>query len=780
MSAAPNREYSRLIVAPDVWPKTREEFQAKAEAWRAAANASSAAADTHRAAVNGLRADGVAQSTGFEAMHTTHWRNQVAADDLTDIRSAGADLMNNIVDIQQRAEQGIDAIDADAHTQLSSVPPRSPAAIGIIVDAAAMARRSAVGATAEITALSNCFASRFGQVPESPGSKSGDESGGGERPSPPKESQAESTSDDFGGSRRPDAPAGQGGRSEGIGDSRKLTTAAGFGEERPSVAVPSAPTSPPLRGGGSAGGVPSFGVGGSSPLSAGGGVGGFGGGMSPSSLLSGAGAGGGVPYGASQSPPAAALSRALPPPVVPPVSFGSAGSPSPTSSAVPTPLQAPAGGALSAGAVAHPPAAAAPGAVTPPAAGSPSSAASGVPVQPVAAAPLLPPGPMGPPAGLAPAAGSSVPGPAGAMGPASASVAAAAAVATPVATLPSRVAAAAARDFERQRNESSDVQLVKRVAWELLYATQSGFSFALWAVGVMYSATGERRVVALTQHGVGYVPAGVAVPNEVQMLWSDPVIDDNFRARWTGNLDPAATLVAYAELKAADSAAWRLAAAATTWSDVGALMTAAQRWGTEWAACSSMTMPTGIKKSVEASGPETAHRLVREFPELAARIAELRPRGLEHRVAKLITDTLVEQARLVVVDMTFMPGQSRFPANFDAVWPAAAHGRVPSAERAQFAEGVQEHWLSIAAVQPGWDVARSARSVSNDGRYQAQWLISRALEVVLGWVADISTDSKPAELPLADMVYAAVHAHLDGSGERWIDAVLAESEKKPR
>lgn len=366
------------------------------------------------------------------------------------------------------------------------------------------------------------------------------------------------------------------------------------------------------------------------------------------------------------------------------------------------------------------------------------------------------------------------------MGPASASVATAAAVATPVATLPSRVAAAAARDFERQRNESGDLQLVKRLTWELLYATQSGFSFALWAVGVMYSGTGERRAVALTQHAAGYVPAGVAVPAEVMMLWSDPVIGESFRGRWTGNLDPAATLVAYAELKAAEPEAWRLAAAATTWSEVGALMAAAQRWGTEWATCSLMTMPAAIEKSVVASAPNSAHRLVREFPELAARVAELRPRGLEHRVAKLITDTLVEQARLVVVDSTFMPGQSRFPANFDVVWPAAADGRVAAAERAQFAEGVQDQWLSIVAVQPGWDAERSASSVRNQGEYRSQWLIARALEVVLGWIADTSIDRKPAELPVADMVYAAVHAHLDGSGVRWIGEVLDEAERKPR
>lgn len=144
------------------------------------------------------------------------------------------------------------------------------------------------------------------------------------------------------------------------------------------------------------------------------------------------------------------------------------------------------------------------------------------------------------------------------MAPATASVATAA-MTTPVATLPSRVAAAAARDLERRRNESNDLQFVKQLAWELLNATESGRSFALWAVGLMYSATGERQVIALTHHGAGYVPAGIAVPYGVQMLWSDPAVGEGFRQRWTGNLDPAATLVAYAELKAAEPAVWRLA-----------------------------------------------------------------------------------------------------------------------------------------------------------------------------------------------------------------------------
>lgn len=114
------------------------------------------------------------------------------------------------------------------------------------------------------------------------------------------------------------------------------------------------------------------------------------------------------------------------------------------------------------------------------------------------------------------------------------------------------------------------------------------------------------------------------------MLWSDQAIGEGFRSRWIGNLDPAATLIAFAEVKAAEPAGWRLAAAATTWSDVTALMTAAQRWGgTEWATCSGMSMPASIGKKRDAiATANTPHRLEREYPDLFERVAQLRARGL--------------------------------------------------------------------------------------------------------------------------------------------------------
>ena len=349
MSAPPNRQYSRFIVAPDTWPTTREACEAKAAAWQQAAEASSSAADTHRTAINSLRADGVAQSaTGFEAMHAAYWRNQVKADDLADTRSAAADLMRNVAQIQKEAEQRIDSIDAEAHRQLASAPLHSPMAIGIISSAAGLVRSSATDAATSITALSGNFASKFGP-PQSPVRDTvSDQTDGGERPSPPAKSPGEATDDDFGGSGRPDPPHGQTGVG---GETGKAAGSTSFGGQRPAAvppaaaatpATPAAPTPSPLR---SPGGLPGFGGGGvsagSSPLSAGGGIGGLGGMRSgPGTGLSPAGSAGSATASGPTSP-AAAFSRglsALPPPT--PFASGAAAS-SAATTAPPTAPTAP-------------------------------------------------------------------------------------------------------------------------------------------------------------------------------------------------------------------------------------------------------------------------------------------------------------------------------------------------------------------------------------------------------------------------------------------------------
>ena len=777
-AAPPDRQYSRFIVTPDVWPTTREACEGKAAVQRRVAAVTASAADAHRVAMHGLQAMDVAQSRGFEAMHQAYWRFQVEADDKAEADSAAADLIEGVAAIQHSAELRIDSIDAEAHHQISLVPSRSPIAIGIIASAAALARRTAVAAAEEIQALTVRFGQRIGSPPESP-------PGGEPVHSSDADRSTERRSDES--PQRPADKAAESGVTERRESAPRLRDAESSSANTiPRVSAgqallpPSSSRSPSMPNtgapGSTVGGIGNSGVGlGSSPsLSTPSSASGLGSSVSGSYGMS---AGGMASPGSASPPtststsPPATLSRSLPVTPPAPLAFGAGASPtaaSPASvaaSAVPQPL-------ASSGAT-HAPVVAASGAVPPSALGS-LTAPNG-PYPPVAAAALLPPGPMGPPSQVAatvtPTAGAGLPvgSPTGAMAPALAT----AAMTTPVATLPSRVAAAAARDLERRRNESNDLQFVKQLAWDLLYATESDRSFALWAVGLMYSATGERQVIALTHHGAGYVPAGIAVPDGVQMLWSDPAVGEGFRQRWTGNLDPAATLVAYAELKAAEPAVWRLAAAATTWSVVAALMSAAQRWGTEWATCSAMNMPASVRKRAFGSGANPVHRLVREFPELSERVAQLRPRGLDRRAARLITDALVTDARLAIVNSI----GPRRPSNFEMVWPTAADGRVDASERARFAEAVQQQWFSIAMVQPGWD---EERSESTAAEYRAQWLICRMLEVVLGWIADDSTGATPARLPLDDIVYAAAHAYLDSRGSSWITDLFASAEGRAR
>jgi hypothetical protein len=168
------------------------------------------------------------------------------------------------------------------------------------------------------------------------------------------------------------------------------------------------------------------------------------------------------------------------------------------------------------------------------------------------------------------------------------------------------------------------------------------------------------------------------------------------------------------------------------------------------------------------------HRLTCAFPELHDRVVELHRNGRDRRAAKLITDMLMHKARLVVVDLNRAAGDSRLPANIESIWPAAAEGTVAPAERAKFAEAVQQQWLSIALVQPGWTTERGA---GDEVEYRARWLIARALEAVLGWITDGESDERPA---LPDIVYSAAHAHLDGRGTGWISELLAEAERTSR
>ncbi len=524
-ASPPARSYSRFIVAPDVWPVTREQSEGRAAAQRRLAMATAAAVDAHRVALHGLQVVGVAQSNGFEAMHAAYRRIQVRADDKADADKAAADLMQSVAAIQMSAELMIDTIDAEAHQQLVHVPSRSPTAINIITSAAARARGIAVGAADEIRALTVQFVQGFTPLPEGPPRMA-------VRLVPPMTIGRPISDPTNRLSVHPRQQWRPAIRSLVFRCQTRLmpnpglvTLRRGSAPGLPPLVLHRCHRTPPAQSSspasvaavgdiGSSGGVGLAGPGRSSSIGLLAALG------SSASPLSGSGTGGMSQSGlvrpaVSASPsPAVALQGLMPASGPAPLSSvtGAQTTSFPAVVATATPAQP----AASPSGIWHPLIGATTGAV--PASIAGPQVVSSTNPYPAVSAPLLPPrGPLGPPpsvpAAIPPAAGA-VPLIGGAhtsMAPAAASVATAA-LTTPAATLPSRVAAAAARDLERRRNESSDLQTVKWLAWELLYATESCRTFALWAVGLMYSAAGDRHVVALTHHGAGYVPRGIVVP----------------------------------------------------------------------------------------------------------------------------------------------------------------------------------------------------------------------------------------------------------------------------
>ena len=67
-----------------------------------------------------------------------------------------------------------------------------------------------------------------------------------------------------------------------------------------------------------------------------------------------------------------------------------------------------------------------------------------------------------------------------------------------------------------------------------------------WCVGV-FKTPSRTLTVVTSGEGAGFIPAGVHLPQGVESLFSDPGLDNAFRRRWFGWINPAQTMVAYAQ-----------------------------------------------------------------------------------------------------------------------------------------------------------------------------------------------------------------------------------------
>ena len=67
-----------------------------------------------------------------------------------------------------------------------------------------------------------------------------------------------------------------------------------------------------------------------------------------------------------------------------------------------------------------------------------------------------------------------------------------------------------------------------------------------WCVGV-FKTPAKTLTVVTSGEGAGFIPAGVHMPKGVESLFSDSGLDNAFRRRWFGWINPAQTMVAYAQ-----------------------------------------------------------------------------------------------------------------------------------------------------------------------------------------------------------------------------------------
>jgi hypothetical protein len=357
-------------------------------------------------------------------------------------------------------------------------------------------------------------------------------------------------------------------------------------------------------------------------LPGGGGLpGGLGGGGLPGGLPGGLG-GGGVPAsGLGNFSPASSLSPASS--VASPANF-TQGLGSGLGSAPATPMMPPvppseplgSGGAPNAGFVPGPaPVSAASGApAAPPAtpAAAAAAPASGATAMPAAMGPLPPFGSDIPRPAAAAAAASVIPASgAPTAAPSSPVISSAAA---PVAPLPpgvvgSGVGAAAGAGAEAIRSAMPDALLAAAVklVYQLLHDSRL-YPFLDWCVGVFKTPSGVETVV-VSSEGVGYIPVGVFVPRNVRLLFSDPGLGNDFKARWFGWANPTQTMLAYARLLAEANPNITLHALAVSTSQGGSSLPAHDAGVAVIEDCSLLTSPIPLDAPGSKLDESRRHRL---------------------------------------------------------------------------------------------------------------------------------------------------------------------------
>lgn len=689
-------------------------------------------------------------------MITAHQRMGVDHGQIASILQHLDSGLREATELQYALNRALDRIDADAHDELAAAPPTQRASIIAARHAQALAVHSEfVGGITSLHArmqgrvepIATGILGRGGAPLDTPPDPTQALDGDPQMRGPKKKGEQHGESGS-GGSGATDDPFASNPQLRGNLSGGGITSP----PQPPRVMPPSPLTDGGISGAGGIGGMSSGGLGGGL------GGGGVGAGTPMSGLSSGLGrasssaagglpsslsTGGGAPSSAvpGLSQPSAAFSQGLAAGSAGGASFG--GVPPAATAAGGGPAASSAGGVPAAGLSAGQATPASASGIGMPGAHAPVPAAGASGGAGAAAPPMMLPSPgMGAPAapvspGLSAASVTAPAGTVSGSGGGVPTVASGGVGGAGAALVPAPVVSAGSARPTRAPTESPELLAAKALAIQLRRDGDAALYPVIdWAVGVFRSESGSAtETVFMSNEGFGYIPHGVFVPRSARLLTVDPLVDNAFRERWFGWLDPARVLVEYARLRSRGGA--RLIAAATTSKVVDTL----REFGVEHASC-----PRDYNKPLPAPpvlDDMHTHRLAVQWPELFPRITRL----ADWNDGAVLNRVMVPLAMEMMDGVRHGGGGVDCPPPLRQMWDALGSGdEIPQKTWEDFALEARLYYTSTSS-NPGRDV-----EADTGGRvvYQAEWLVARTMEVVGGWA------HQPP--PLTDMAYAAAAA----------------------
>jgi hypothetical protein len=275
-----------------------------------------------------------------------------------------------------------------------------------------------------------------------------------------------------------------------------------------------------------------------------------------------------------------------------------------------------------------------------------------------------------------------------------------------------------------------------RQAYELLHASRM-CPGVHWCVGIFKTGQGNQTVIT-SNDGAGYIPPGVYFPANARLLFADALLDNDFKTKWFGWVNPSETMVAYAAERAVLDPNFDLYALAATTDPGGSSVLPARRAGVpHYQDCSSTQSPLQPDDPMPELDERRRHRLAVVDP--AAYDASTGANA--ERTAWDATATAVGMAMAGAEPMLV-----EVPPVIRQVFGALAAGTPITDAQWTALHKLQRDRRSLW-MRPGYIDLEPSTASAITALYRAHHNIDRAVEALALWHAETPD--------YADIIYAA-------------------------